>query len=432
MSDNPTAVQDTRPPPPAFYRWTVLVVISLAMFGNYYVYDAISPIADLLKSQLGFSDKNIGWLNGIYSLPNVFMVLIGGIIIDRIGVKRATMLFGVLCFAGAVITVLSGKLAMMATGRLVFGLGAESLIVSVTTALAKWFKGKELSFAFGLNLTIARLGSFLALNSPTWAKFAFDDWRMPLLITVVFGTFCIIGPLMYWVMENQANKKYEMGKAGDTDKVTFSDLFKLTPSFWYVVLLCVTFYSAIFPFQTFAIKYFQEAHGTSREYAGFLSSLITLFSMICTPIFGYLVDRVAKRALFMMYGSLLLVPVYLMMAYTDLPLIVPMAMMGIAFSLVPAVMWPAVAYLVEEAKLGTAYGLMTMIQNIGLTGFNLMIGWANDSQGASVANTGGYALGMWIFSISGFLGFLFAWLLRRAETGPKAHGLETIRVGHEE
>jgi MFS family permease len=105
-----------------------------------------------------------------------------------------------------------------------------------------------------------------------------------------------------------------------------------------------------------------------------------------------------------------------------------MAMMGIAFSLVPAVMWPAVAYLVDENRLGTAYGLMTMIQNIGLFGFNLLIGWANDYAGASVGNPGGYALGMWIFSILGFLGFFFAWLLRRQETGPDAHGLETITI----
>jgi len=426
MNFTPGAVTDNKPPPPAAFRWAVLVFISLAMFGNYYVYDAVSPIADLLKSQLGFSDRNIGTLNAIYSLPNVIMVLIGGIVIDRIGVKRATMLFGVLCFIGAIVTVLSSKLVVMATGRLIFGLGAESLIVAVTTALARWFKGKELSFAFGVNLTIARLGSFLALNSPTWAKFAFDEWRLPLLIAVGFGTFCIIGPLIYWTMENNALKKYDLGKAGETDKVSFSNLFNLGRSYWLVVLLCVTFYSAVFPFQTFAIKFFQEAHGTSREYAGFLSSLLTLFSMIFTPIFGYMVDRVAKRSMFMMFGSLLLVPVYLMMAYTSLPLIIPMAMMGIAFSLVPAVMWPSVAYLVKENKLGTAYGLMTMVQNIGLAGFNFLIGWANDYSGASVANPGGYSLGMWIFSISGFLGFLFAWLLRRSETGPNARGLETI------
>ena len=426
MRSSPDAQSSALPTPPTFYRWAVLVVISLAMFGNYYVYDSVSPIADLLKNQLGFSDKNIGTLNAIYSLPNVFMVLIGGIIIDRVGVKRATLLFGVLCFGGAVITAMTASLGMMAAGRLVFGIGAESLIVAVTTTLAKWFKGKELSFAFGVNLTIARLGSFLALNSPSWAKPAFENWQWPLMIAIGFGTLCVVGPLVYWVMENRAEKRYDLGQAGATDKVTFAGLFRLGPSYWYVVLLCVTFYSAVFPFQTFAIKFFQEAHGTTREYAGFLSSLLTLFAMIFTPLFGYLVDRVAKRSLFMMYGSFLLVPVYLMMAYSSLPLLIPMAMMGIAFSLVPAVMWPSVAYIVDEQKLGTAFGLMTMIQNIGLAGYNLIIGWANDYSGASVTNPGGYALGMWIFSLSGFLGFFFSWLLRRVETGPHAHGLETI------
>jgi MFS family permease len=426
MSELHGAVIAEKPPPPAWYRWTVLVFISLAMFGNYYVYDAISPVADLLKSQLGFSDKNIGMLNAIYSFPNIIMVLIGGIVIDRIGVKRGTMIFGILCFMGALLTVASSDFYMMAAGRLVFGLGAESLIVSVTTALARWFKGKELSFAFGVNLTIARLGSLLALRSPTWANWAYDEWRLPLLITVAFATFCVIGPLIYWGMENRASKLYNLGKAGETDKVSFSQLFGLGRSYWYVVLLCVTFYSAIFPFQTFAIKYFQEAHGATREHAGELSALITVFSMICTPLFGYLVDRVGKRSLFMMFGSVLLVPVYLMMAYVDVSLWVPMAMMGIAFSLVPAVMWPSVAYIVKENKLGTAYGLMTAIQNIGLFSFNLAIGWANDYSGASAENPGGYNLGMWIFSILGFLGFFFSWMLRRAETGPNAHGLETI------
>ena len=398
------------------------------MFGNYYVYDAVSPIADLLKEQLGYSDRNIGLLNAIYSFPNIIMVLVGGILIDRIGVKKATLLFGLLCFVGAAVTAATSSLAMMATGRLIFGLGAESLIVSVTTAIAKWFKGRELSFAFGVNLTIARLGSFLALNSPSWARSAFESWQWPLLIAVAFGTLCIIGPLFYWVLEDRAVREYRLGEAGETDKVVFSDLFRFPKAYLYVVLLCVTFYSAIFPFQTFAVKFFIEAHGTSREFGGFLSSMITLFAMIFTPIFGYVVDRVGRRALFMMWGSLLLVPVYLMMAYTAVDLRIPMAMMGIAFSLVPAVMWPAVAYLVDEHKLGTAYGFMTMIQNIGLFGFNLLIGWANDVSAASPQNPGGYALGMWIFSTLGFLGFAFAWLLRRQETGPDAHGLETITI----
>jgi MFS family permease len=422
----------TKPPPPSWYRWTVLVVISLAMFGNYYVYDAISPIADLLKSQLNFSDTNIGWLNAIYSVPNIFMVFVGGIIIDRIGVKKGTMLFGTLCLLGAAITAVSGVLTYMAIGRLVFGLGAESLIVAVTCAVAKWFKGKELSFAFGVNLTIARLGSFAALNSPTWARPAYENWQWPLFISVVFGVFCVVSALIYWAMENTASRHYQIGMAGATDKMVFSDLLRFNKSFWLVVLMCVTFYSAIFPFQTFAIKFFIEAHGASREYGGFLSSLLTLFAMICTPLFGLLADRVGKRSLFMVWGSTLLVPVYLMMAYTSIPLLVPMAMMGIAFSLIPAIMWPSVAYIVEENKIGTAYGLMTMIQNIGWGATNLLIGWANDTSGAGVENPGGYTLGMWIFTGLGVLAVLFAWLLRRHETGPDAHGLETITVASSE
>ena len=415
-----------RSQPPRLYRWVVLVFLSVAMAGNYYAFDSISPLADVLKQQLGFSDSNIGLLNAIYSIPNVFMVLLGGFLIDRIGTKRATFIFGVLCLLGAALTAATEQLATMAAGRLVFGIGAESLIVSVTTALAKWFRGKELGFAFGLNLSIARLGSFVALNSPTWAGRYYEHWQWPLLLAVGFSGFCVAGAIIYWLLENHAERTYELGQAGATDKVVIGDIFRFGRSYWYIVALCVTFYSAIFPFQTFAVKFFIEAHGTSREAGGFLSSMLTLFAMIATPLFGLLVDRVGKRSLLMMFGSLLLVPVYLMMAYTGLSLYIPMAMMGVAFSLIPAVMWPSVAYIVDQRRLGTAYGLMTMIQNMGLAGFNLLVGWANDYGGASAANPGGYALGMWIFSVLGVCGVFFSWLLRRRETGPHAHGLETI------
>lgn len=417
-----------RPAPPRAIRWMVLIFVSLAMFGNYYIYDAISPLADVLVTQLNFSDSDIGLLQGIYSLPNIIMVLIGGFIIDRLGTKRSTFIFAALCLLGAVITVADGSLWVMASGRLVFGLGAESLIVAVTTAIAKWFKGKELSFAFGLNLTIARLGSFAALNSPSWASDYYTNWQAPLMISVVFGVICVAGAIVYWILEAGAEKKYQIGSAGATDKVVFSDIFKFGVSYWYIVLLCITFYSGIFPFQTFAVKFFIDVHGTSREMGGFLSSMLTLFAMIATPLFGLLADKIGKRSLLMMFGSLLLVPVYLMMAYTTVSLYVPMAMMGIGFALIPGIMWPSVSYLVEESKLGTAYGLMTLIQNIGLAGFNFLIGWANDFSGAGADNPGGYALGMWMFSSLGFIGFLFAYLLRKRETGPHAHGLETIKV----
>ncbi|MGA8152822.1 MAG: MFS transporter [Terriglobales bacterium] len=417
--------QSPRPSPSRLYRWAVLIVLSLAMFGSYYAYDALSPLADVLKLQLGFSDKDIGLLQAIYSFPNIFTVVIGGFIIDRLGLRKSLMIFGVLSLIGPAITAASGHLWVMSTGRLVFGMGAESLNVAVTAALARWFKGKELSFAFGINLTICRLGTFAALNSPTWARSAYAYWRYPFLIALGLSVFCVVGVAIYWAMEVHAENNYSLGQAS-TDKVVLGDLFKFGVSYWFIVALCVTFYSGIFPFQTFAVKFFMEAHGTSREFGGFLSSMLTLFAMVATPLFGLFTDRVGKRALLMMLGSLLLIPVYLMMAYTRVNLYVPMAMMGVAFSLIPAVMWPSVAYIVDQAKLGTAYGLMTMIQNIGLFGFNILIGWANDYGHASAANPSGYRLGMWIFSILGFLGVFFAFLLHKRETGPQGHGLESI------
>ena len=181
--------QPVKPQPSALLRWFILLLISLAMFGNYYIYDSISPLADVLKQQLGFSDSNIGLLNAIYSFPNIIMVLIGGIIIDKIGTRKSVVIFTFLIMLGAVITTLWGNIYPMAAGRLIFGLGAESMIVAITTIIARWFKGKELSFAFGLNLTLARLGSFLALNAPSWGKNLYNYWQTPLLITVAAGVF---------------------------------------------------------------------------------------------------------------------------------------------------------------------------------------------------------------------------------------------------
>ena len=421
-----SADANTLPRPPAMFRWAVLFFVSLAMFGNYYVYDSIAPLADVLKETLGFTDINIGTLNAIYSLPNIIMVLIGGIIIDRIGTRRSTTLFAVICMLGAVVTASSESFYVMAAGRLIFGLGAESLIVAVTVALARWFRGKELSFAFGINLTLARAGSFAADWSPTWFRGAYENWRGPLLIALVFAFVSLIGAAVYWILEARAVGRYQISSAEKTEKPSLGELFKFGKSYIYIVLLCVTFYSAVFPFRTFAIKFFQEYHGVTREVGGQLNSILIVAAMICTPLFGLLVDYVGKRALFMMYGSLLMVPVYLMMVYSSLPLWVPMAMLGIAFSLIPAVMWPSVAYIVDEKRLGTAYGLMTLIQNVGLAGFNWLIGVVNTQSDASAANPSGHIPGMWIFSILGLLGFLFAWLLRRSEMGPDGHGLETI------
>jgi MFS family permease len=231
-------------------------------------------------------------------------------------------------------------------------------------------------------------------------------------------------------MEVWAEKNYHLGEVS-TDKVVFADLWKFGVSYWLIVALCIVFYSAIFPFQTFAVKFFMEAHGTSREFGGFS---VEHADVVCHdrnaalwPVGG---SSGQTGALLMMFGSLLLIPVYLMMAYTHINLYVPMAMMGVAFSLIPAVMWPSVAYIVDQSKLGTAYGLMTMIQNIGLFGLNLLVGWANNYSHADASNPAGYNLGMWIFSILGVLGVVFAFLLRQRELGPHGHGLETITTAN--
>lgn len=466
------SVQTARPEAPVYFRWIVLLAISLAMFGNYYIYDSISPLADLLVKQLNFNDSNIGLLQAIYSLPNIIMVLIGGFIIDRIGTKKSSLLFSILCMLGALFTVVKGDLAWMAAGRLIFGLGAESLIVAITTIIARWFKGKELSFAFGLNLTIARLGSFAALNSPSWGVSFYDSWSGPLWVATGFGLISVISIILYFVLDSISESKFRVNKEGAQDKVVLKDVFKFGTAFWFITLLCVTFYSAMFPFQTFAVKFFIERHLTqvpesfARGMGGFLSSILTLASMLFTPLFGLLADKIGKRATLMMIGSFLIIPVYLIMNYlvmgSSIPqaelstmnefqnstgtgiialilnffaylfymvkilfayypnLVIPMAIMGLSFSLVPAVMWPSVALVTDDSKLGTAYGLMTMIQNIGLTGFNFVIGWANDS-------SGDYTLGMWIFSSLGFFGLLFGYLLRRNSFKPGQPNLEAVK-----
>ncbi len=420
--ENSTAENLQRPS--NVYRWLVLIFVSLAMFGNYYIYDSIAPIADMLKSELGFSDTNIGSLNSIYSFAAVFVLIFSGILIDRIGVRISILLFGTICSIAALITALSSELTVMLAGRLLLGVGAEPLIVAITTALAKWFKGKELGFAFGINLTIARLGSFAADWSPTWGKSFYGNWSDPLYVAFIIGLTCVLGGVIYFVMERQAEKRYVLGEAGETDKFVLKDVIKFDKSFWYIVILCVTFYSAVFPFRTFAIKFYQEAHGVSRELAGQLNSALIFASMIATPLFGLLADKIGKRASMMFLGSILILPVYLLLVYSGISLYVPIIMLGVAFSLIPAIMWPSVAYLVEQSRLGTAYALMTLIQQIGVFAFNYFLGWANDYSGASAENPDGYALGMWILSILGIVGMIFAYLLRKEEKGPNGHGLE--------
>jgi len=411
--------------PSAFYRWMVLLFLSFAMFGNYYVYDSISLVADQLKHQLHFTDSNIGQLYSIYSLAALIALIFGGILVDKWGTKKSAILFASICTVSGFIVAFSTELHLMLAGRFLLGVGSEPLIVAITVAIAKWFKGKVLSFAMGINLFLARSGTFTVDNSPTIFPGLYSGgYSGPLDVAALIGILSFAGILVYYMLESSGEKKFVLGQGGSIDKLNLKDLFKFNKSFWYITLLCVTFYSAIFPFRDFAVKFFMESRGISRGSAGWMISNLPLAAMFATPLIGLLVDYIGKRALLMTIGSILLLPVYLLMAYSDITLYIPVIMMGVAFSLIPAVMWPAVAYIVEEKRLGSGYALMTVIQQIGMMLFPLIIGWANDYSGASATNPGGYNLGMWIFSILGILGLIFAYLLRKAETGPNGHGLE--------
>jgi MFS family permease len=435
---------NTRVHMPGWYRWVVLVVISLSMFGNYYVYDSVAPVFDLLKSQVGMVDQELGLLYTAYSIAAIIVLLVGGYIVDRFGTKLSILLFGVICVVAAAVTAISPEIEIMLIGRFMLGLGAEPLIVAVTTALAKWFKGKELSFAFGLNLMIARLGSVAADWSPTWARPSYENWQDPLWIATAIAGVCIVGGVLNLMLERRAEQRYELASAV-VDKFELKGLYSFTRSYWYVVGLCVVFYATVFPFRAFAIKYFIEAHGTSRELGGQLNSLLPVAAMFATPLFGLMVDRIGKRSLFMMAGSIALLPLFLTVTYlppgplitigsfaAPLTLLIVMLMFGVVFSLIPAIMWPSVAYIVEERRLGSAYSLMTLCQQVGMAAIPYVIGLLNDAFGAGPENPGGYTPGMWVFTGLGLLGLVFSYLLWKTEKGPSAHGLETITISRTE
>src|SRR5262245_32913476 len=425
-----TSARSDKAPPPSSWRWAVLIAISVAMFGNYYAYDSIGPVADSLQKMLGFSDTQIGTLNAIYSLPNIIMVLIGGIIVDRFGARVSTFVFASVCTLGAVVTAMSPSFPVMAAGRLLFGLGAESMIVAITVIIGQWFIGRQLGFAFGVNLAIARAGSYSADMSTTWFKRFYDmGWQPPLWIAVAFATLMILGCGAYFALDKRAAERFDLQLPKPPDRVVWNDLWRFDRSYWYIVGLCVTFYSVIFPFRsTFAIKYFQHAHGLSLQEAGSMNAYVFLAAIFATPAFGLLADRMGRRAALMALGSFLLFIVFPILAYTQASLWVTTVLIGIAFSLVPAVLWPAVPYLVTADRLGTAYGLMTMLQNIGMMLANLGAGALNDAAGASEQNPGGYQAMLWMVMILSLFGFLFAFLLRQRETSAEGHGLESIRA----
>lgn len=428
------------PRPSPAQRWLVLLLVSVAMFGNYYVYDAFGPVVDLLREQEGFTYDQVSMLFSAYSVAAVVVLLAGGYVIDRWGTKRSIVLFAAICLAASALMASTARFETMLAGRFLLGIGAEPLIVAVTAALAKWFKGKELSFAFGINLSIARLGSASADWSTSFASPLYANWQDPLWLATGVAAVAVAAAMLYWMAEARLSGRVDLGQAEATDKLELRGMYAFGTSYWYIVGLCVVFYATVFPFRAFAIDYFQQAHGLARETAGMLSSVLPLAAIVVTPLFGLWVDRVGRRSLFMAVGSLVMLPLFLLVTYAppgpDIPLpfthgaavpltlLVVMLLLGAVFSLIPAVMWPSVAYIVRENRLGSAYSMMTLCQQVGVVLVPLAVGRLNTAFAAGPEHPAGYAPGMWVYTALAALGLLFSWLLWRSESGPRAHGLE--------
>jgi MFS family permease len=394
--------------------WIVGVLVAISLFGNFYVYDSIGPVADLLQQQRGFSDSQIALLNAIYSLPNVVLILVGGVLVDRFGAARMTMVTAGICALGAALTAFSPNFIGMAAGRLLFGIGAETFNIATLAAVADYFGGRSLALAMGAELAVGRMGSYGADMSPTWFAGAYaQGWQPPLVIAAAIAFSAFVAAGAYWWVDRGPRQAglLPTGKSS-AEKFVWRDLLHFGKAYWYLLLLCVLWYSVILAFRsTFSIKYFQHVHGLDLATAGEMNSYVFLAAVFATPAFGWMCDRLRRYAPFLAFGALLLPVALAVLALTHLSLWIPTALIGVSYSLVPAVMWPLTSRLVAPNRFGTAIGLMWVVQNAGISGANMVAGWLNDHAGASAANPAGYGDMMWFFGLTSVAGCVFALLL---------------------
>lgn len=430
----------------AILRWSILILISYVMAANYYFYDALSPLKSILQEHLGFTSSDYGWVVGFYAFPNTFllMAILGGIILDKIGIRITGTMFVVFMLIGAFLTVygttdyfvqggfafdffnsfLTGftpQVKMMALGMLIFGLGAETSIVVVSKIIVKWFSGKELALAFGVNLGIARIGSALAFF--LGPRLAIQNWHTPLWFAFNLLLISLLGFLVYCIADVKFDKQSSLGEeVAAEEPFRLKDLGDLLTNrtFIYITVLCVAFYASIFPFLKYAADFFHYKFQVPVETAGAIASWLPMGTVLFTPLFGWIVDKKGKAASLMIYGSVLLVLVFIAFAFTHLNPYILVFLLGIAFSLVPAAMWPAVSKIVALPKIGTAYGMMFSLQNLGLFAVPILAGWILDKTNSAVtsemiqngANLN-YTPTIIMFSAFGLIGVFFAILLKR-------------------
>ena len=438
-------------------RWTVLILVALMMFFAYMFVDVMSPLKSLVESNLGWNSSVFGTYAASEYILNVCgFLIIAGVILDKLGVRFSGVLSAAIMVLGAAIKFIgvsdwftttslyqwlgtwwvdmpaSAKMASL--GFMIFGCGCEMEGTNVSKILAKWFKGKELALAMGLEMAIARLGVFAVMwISPIIANKFGGSVVAPLGFCGALLVIGLINFIIFGVMDTKFDK--DLVAAGlateeksPEDEFHVSDLGAIFKSkmFWIVAMLCVLYYSAIFPFQRYATNFLEETLLIDAASAARMFSCFPILAMCLTPFLGIFLDRKGKGATMLMIGSVIMIVCHLCFAFV-LPAfphkwlaLLLIVVLGVSFSLVPAALWPSVPKIIDEKILGSAYCLIFWVQNIGLCFVPKIIGSLRQS-------TGGYLIPMIVFSSFGILAFIFSIMLK-AEDKKKGYGLELPNI----
>ncbi len=441
-------------------RWIALILISTTMFFAYFFVDVVAPLQTMLETDYKWTPEVFGMLGGSEFFLNVFVffLIFSGIILDKMGIRFTIITAGLTMVLGAAIKFYaltpgfqdSGLAAWLGTfltwipasaklaffGFSIFGIGVEMAGITVSKTIVKWFKGREMALAMGLEMAVARLGVFAVFRlTPIFAENGGPSnsvlWGL-IFLCIGFLTF-----LIYTFMDFKLDK--QMGVTNDVapeDEFKISDLKKIftNPGFLAIAGLCVLFYSAIFPFQKFATDMLASKLDVDMKSAAAYFSYFPIGAMVLTPFIGYFLDVKGKGASMMLYGAILLTISHLIFAFVPAEIFnVPIAIMtivilGTAFSLVPASMWPSLPKIVEERYLGSAYGSIFWIQNIGLLAVPILIGWSLSASNPGVSEqiTAGvigakynYTVPELIFASFGVLAIILSLVLRAVD---KKHG----------
>ncbi|CAH1780917.1 unnamed protein product [Owenia fusiformis] len=377
------------------HRYPVLVIMCFLSFGSYFCYDNPAAMQDIMLRDLSISTETFMNFYAWYSWPNVILCFFGGFLIDRVfGIRWGAIIFSAFVTVGQVLFALGAfinSIPLMDAGRFVFGIGGESLAVAQNTYAVAWFKDRELNMVFGLQLSFSRVGSTVNMNimQPVyrWAATAFGHGQshttLGIVLMLAVGT-CIISlicALSLGYLDRRASKilNRDAGKTGEVIKIT--DVKDFPASFWLICVICVAYYVTVFPFIGLGLVFFESKFGMEPGAAGAVNSIVYILSAVVSPICGLLVDKTGLNIFWVIVGVVTTAGCHACMAFTFINPYVPMVTMGVAYSILASALWPMVAFIVPEHQLGTAYGIMQAIQNLGLAVIAIVAGDIVDAKG---------------------------------------------------